>query len=271
MPPLPPLLYGTAWKKDRTAALVEQAVLLGFRGIDTACQPKHYSEAGVGQALKALAAVGIGRDQLFLQTKFTSLDGQDPARVPYDPRAPLAEQVKQSFAASLKNLGTDHLDSWVLHSPLRTLAETMEVWGAMEAVRAAGGARMLGLSNCYDLDELKEVHAAAAVKPSVLQNRFYAQTGYDAELRAFCEDNGMRYQSFWTLSANPHLLASPAVQGLARRLGRTPAQVLFRYLNQRGVVPLTGTTSPQHMKEDLAILEFELAPADLAAVDGLLR
>lgn len=272
MPPtaMPALLYGTAWKKDRTAELVEKAVLLGFRGIDTACQPKHYSESGVGQALKSLAARGLGREHLFLQTKFTSVDGQDPARVPYDPDAPLAEQVAQSFAASQKNLGTDFVDSLVLHSPMRTFAETRAVWNAMEAVRGAGGARALGVSNCYDLDVLRALYDAAAVKPSVLQNRFYAGSGYDVELRAFCRGHGIRYQSFWTLTANPHLLGSPAVQGPARRLGKTPAQVLFRYLHQQGVVPLTGTTSEKHMKEDLDILDFELSSGDLDAIAALL-
>lgn len=272
MPPpaMPPLLYGTAWKKDRTASLVEQAVTLGFRGIDTACQPKHYSEPGVGAALKALAGKGIGREALFLQTKFTPIDGQDPARVPYDPAAPLAEQVAQSFASSLKNLGTATVDSLVLHSPLRTFEATMDVWQAMEAVRLAGGARMLGLSNCYDLDVFKEIHSAASVKPSVLQNRFYAQSGYDKELRAWCAGNGVRYQSFWTLSANPHLLESGPVAGLARSLGKTPAQVLLRFLNQRGVVPLTGTTSEAHMKEDLDILSFELASSDVERIEALL-
>lgn len=270
MTAMPALLYGTAWKKDRTAELVEKAVRLGFRGIDTACQPKHYSEPGVGQALKALAAAGIGRDTLFLQTKFTSLDGQDPARVPYDPDAPLAEQVAQSFAASQKNLGTDYVDSLVLHSPMRTFAETLEVWGAMELVRAAGGARALGVSNCYDPGAFRALYDAAAVKPSVLQNRFYADSGYDVELRAFCRGHGVRYQSFWTLTANPHLLRGPAVQGPARRLAKTPAQVLFRFLHQVDVVPLTGTTSEEHMKEDLDVLGFELSEADVAGIAGSL-
>lgn len=270
MTAMPELLYGTAWKKERTADLVEKALRLGFRGIDTACQPKHYSEPGVGEAVARVAKSGIGRAEIFLQTKFTPIDGQDPARVPYDPAAPLAQQVAQSFAASQKNLGTDYVDSLVLHSPLRTFAETMEVWAAMEAVRAAGGARALGLSNCYDLDVLTAVHEAAAVKPAVLQNRFYAQSGYDVDLRAWCLDHGVRYQSFWTLSANPHLLGSSVVRALARDLGKTPAQILLRYLHQRGVVPLTGTTSEAHMKEDLDILGFGLPAKAVADVEALL-
>ncbi len=265
---MPKLLYGTAWKGDRTAALVEQAVLAGFRGVDTACQPKHYSEPGVGRALAALAGKGVAREALFLQTKFTPVDGQDPSRLPYDPDAPVARQVEQSFAASLKNLGTGYLDSLLLHSPLETLEDTLEAWRVMEKFHRAGGARLLGISNCYEPAFMAELHRAADVKPSVLQNRFYARTGYDAELRAWCLDNGLRYQSFWTLTANPHILADPAVLAIARDRGKTPAQVLFGFLSRQGVVPLTGTTSGEHMREDLEAPDIALSAEDVA---GLLR
>ena len=98
--PMPWIVYGTAWKKERTAGLVEQAVKAGFRGIDTACQPRHYREDGVGEALDRLREQGIGRESLFLQTKFTPPEGQDPETVPYDPKAPVGEQVAQSFEVS---------------------------------------------------------------------------------------------------------------------------------------------------------------------------
>ena len=103
---MPPIIYGTAWKQERTEALVVQALRAGFRAIDTACQPKHYHEPGVGAALAACQREGIRREEVYLQTKFTSLSGHDPQRIPYDPSASLPEQVAQSFAASLRNLLT---------------------------------------------------------------------------------------------------------------------------------------------------------------------
>jgi diketogulonate reductase-like aldo/keto reductase len=116
---MPKLIYGTAWKKERTAALVEQAVAAGFRGIDTACQPKHYHEAGVGEGIADCISRGlVTRPELYLQTKFTSLDGQDPQRIPYDPKVSLSDQVSQSFQVSLANLQTTYLDCLVLHSPM---------------------------------------------------------------------------------------------------------------------------------------------------------
>lgn len=268
--PMPGILYGTAWKKDDTARLVALALRCGFRGIDTACQPKHYNEAGVGAVVAESGDDTLTRADLFLQTKFTPLSGQDPARVPYDPRASLPEQVEQSFATSLQNLRTSYLDCLILHSPLPTLDQTLTVWRSLECLVERGGVRRIGLSNCYDLAQLTALVSRARVPPAVLQNRFYAETGYDREIRAFCRDRGIIYQSFWTLTANPVLLGHPALVRIARREGRTSAQVLFRFLSQVGAVPLTGTRQESHMREALAIFEFTLTQADCQSLEGIL-
>jgi diketogulonate reductase-like aldo/keto reductase len=270
----PRILYGTAWKKQRTEELVSQAIACGFRGIDTACQPKHYYEAGVGAAVAASMRSGVERSQLYLQTKFTSLGGQDPKQVPYDRDAPLAEQVAQSIEVSLRNLQTHYLDCLVLHSPMRNMRDTEEVWQAMQASFASGTVRQLGISNCYDLSVLQHLHRWASVKPAVVQNRFYAETDYDVGIRSFCREHGILYQSFWTLTANPHVLAHEHTAWLAAKYHVTPAQVLFRYLTGIGIVPLSGTTSPVHMREDLAIFDFTLTDAErdsMGTLFGTLR
>jgi len=267
---MPQILYGTAWKKSDTERLVAAALRLGFRGIDTACQPKHYEEPGVGAAVAAALATGrIARQDLYLQTKFTPVSGQDALRVPYDPRAPVADQVAQSFEVSLRNLRTDYVDGLVLHSPLPTERLTNEAWRAMELVAMAGKARQLGVSNCYQIQQLDAIYTAARVKPAVLQNRFCAETRYDHGLREYCREHGIVYQSFWTLTANPQIPGHHAVTDLAERYQRTAAQLLFRYLTQIGVVPLTGTRSEAHMREDLAIFEFQLADTELARLGAL--
>lgn len=266
---MPRLIYGTAWKKQRTAEWVSLALALGFRGIDTACQPKHYYEPGVGEALHAAFELGLGREQIYLQSKFTPLSGQDPQQVPYDPNVSLDQQVAQSFQKSLANLRTGYLDGLVLHSPLPDRQQSMAAWQAMETVALSGGARQLGISNCYDPALFKFLYEAATVKPAVLQNRFYADSHYDIELRKFCRAHNVIYQSFWTLTANPGILANAVIKTLAERYRRSPAQILFRYLTQIGVVPLTGTTSEQHMRDDLAIFEFELKREECAGIDGL--
>lgn len=268
---VPRILYGTAWKKDRTAGLVEQALAAGFRGIDTASQPKHYDEAGVGAGVKAAMAGGLlARGDVYLQTKFTPLGGHDPARIPYDPTAPLALQVAQSFQRSQANLGVEVVDCLVLHSPLGNPAELREVWQAMETLFDSGKVRQLGISNCTSPQLFRTLCESVRVKPAVIQNRFYDQTGYDVAIRDHCHQHGILYQSFWTLTANPEILAHPVVRGLMDKYGKTAPQVFFRYLSLRGIVPLTGTTSAQHMREDLDAFRFTLTEEECRSVDELL-
>jgi diketogulonate reductase-like aldo/keto reductase len=266
---VPQIIYGTAWKKAATESLVSLAIQKGFRGIDTACQPKHYDEPGVGAGIAASIKNGVTRPDLYLQTKFTSLSGQDPDRIPYDPQAPLPDQVTQSIAASLKNLRTDYLDCVLLHSPMPTMSQTLVLWRTLESFVDNGQIRQLGISNCYRLAELESLHQAARIKPAVLQNRFYADTHYDREIRIYCNQSQIIYQSFWTLSANPHLLTHKTMTALAGEHGRTTAQILFRYLVAMGVVPLTGTKSEAHMGDDLAIFSFELTDDEIASIDAL--
>jgi diketogulonate reductase-like aldo/keto reductase len=266
---VPGIMYGTAWKKTDTQRLVQIAIQRGFRGIDTACQPKHYNEAGVGAGVTAGLNSGRSRGDLYLQTKFTPVSGQDPRQLPYDPTASLPEQIAQSFAASLRNLQTDYVDCLILHSPLPTAQRTLAAWHALESLVDAGGVRQLGVSNCYSIAELEHLWHYARIKPAVVQNRFHAETGYDREIRAFCSQQRIVYQSFWTLTANPHVLAHAAITSLAATHKRTPPQILFRYLTQIGVVPLTGTRSETHMSEDLSIFEFELTAAERRTVDRI--
>eukprot|EP00200_Dunaliella_tertiolecta_P003861 CAMPEP_0202344464 /NCGR_PEP_ID=MMETSP1126-20121109/4135_1 /ASSEMBLY_ACC=CAM_ASM_000457 /TAXON_ID=3047 /ORGANISM="Dunaliella tertiolecta, Strain CCMP1320" /LENGTH=289 /DNA_ID=CAMNT_0048935659 /DNA_START=60 /DNA_END=929 /DNA_ORIENTATION=- len=268
---MPKLIYGTAWKKERSADLVYNALVTGFRGIDTACQPKHYREDLVGQGIaRAMKDKSIKREDLFIQTKFTSLAGQDPAAIPYDRNAPLAEQVRQSFNRSLENLQTAYVDSLVLHSPMPTVSETMEIYRVFETFHASGSAKQLGISNIYSLDALAAIFKAASVKPAVVQNRFYQQTGYDKDIRRFCKDNNIRYQSFWSLTANPHLLASNALKSVAKRLNITPEQAMYKLLMSLGITPLDGTTNSEHMKEDLAVLSLpELTAQEVEAFSSL--
>lgn len=268
---MPRIIYGTAWKKQATAGLVELALRTGFRGIDTACQPKHYDERGVGDGIAAAIQAGVlTREQLYLQTKFTPLSGQDPQKIPYDAMADLAEQVRQSFQASLVNLQTSYLDGLILHSPLVDRQQLLQVWQAMEERVQAGHVRQIGISNCYDPALFKFLYHAADIKPALIQNRFYADTGYDAEIRIFCQQHGVIYQSFWTLTANPGVLADAIIKHLAVQYRRSPAQIFFRYLTQQDMIPLTGTRSLSHMKDDLAIFEFELSAQECRQIGNLL-
>ncbi len=267
---IPQILYGTAWKKDRTAPLVATAIRSGFRGIDTACQPKHYNEPGVGEGIALALDTGLTRSDLYIQSKFTPVRGQDPGNIPYDPSASLAQQVSQSLIASLRNLRTDVLDCLLLHSPLQTEAQMREVWQAMEAGVDSGSVRQLGISNCYELEDLEWLYQAARIKPAVVQNRFYQETGYDRSIRTFCRERGILYEGFWIITANPHLLAHSVFQNLAAHYQCSPAHILFRALIQNDIIPLIGTTSEAHMHEDQEIFNFELTQSECAQIDKLM-
>jgi len=268
--PLPTFIYGTAWKKDATTRLVEAAVDSGFRAIDTANQLKHYDEARVGDALLALRKKGIRREDLFLQTKFTSIGGQDE-RLPYDPSADPATQVRQSFESSLKHLHADTLDSYVLHGPAyrRGLApEDWAVWGAMEELCRAGKTKMLGASN-VSAEQLALLCAKATMKPVVVQNRCFAVTGWDHHVRKLCREQGIAYEGFSLLTANQEFLGAPEIHAAARRVGAGVAQVIFRFAQQIGMIPLTGTTDQQHMKDDLQCEKFSLTPEELQQIETI--
>jgi diketogulonate reductase-like aldo/keto reductase len=263
---VPRLIYGTAWKEERTAALTRLAIESGFRGIDTANQRRHYDEAGVGEGLRAAGTLGI-----FLQTKFTSLDGQD-ARLPYERNARVSVQVAQSVESSLRHLGVETIDSYLLHGPSapdRFTAEDWEAWAAMEAAHGAGKVRLLGVSN-VTLRHLAPLYERAKVLPSVVQNRCFARMGWDRALRQFCREHGIAYQAFSLLTANPEVLRHPKVRALCERTGKTAAQVVFRFALEVGMIALTGTTSARHMAEDLGVYDFALEPAEVDAIEQLM-
>jgi diketogulonate reductase-like aldo/keto reductase len=267
---VPRFLYGTAWKEDRTRPLVEQALAAGFRGIDTANQRKHYHEAAVGEAVAAAISAGlVTRDDLFLQTKFTFRDGQDH-RLPYDPAAPIATQVEQSFTSSQQHLGADVIDSYLLHGPTRRdglYEPDWEAWRAMEALHDAGRVRLLGVSN-VTLGQLRLLCEGARVRPRFVQNRCYAVRGWDRSLRTYCAANGMTYQGFSLLTANRDVLAHPEVAKIARRHGRSVPEVVFRFALDAGMVVLTGTTNADHMRADLDALNFRLDPRETELIEN---
>lgn len=182
--------------------------------------------------------------------------------MPYDANASIAEQVHTSIKTSLHNLRPSadlssvddaYIDTLVIHSPLRTLEQTLEAWTALETY-VPHKIRNLGISNCT-LSILRELNSSAQikVKPAVVQNRFYEDTLFDVPLRDFCRKNQIIYQSFWTLTANPDLVRSDPVQQLAAQIGLSPAAALYTLVMGLGdITVLNGTKNTERMVEDLA-------------------
>jgi diketogulonate reductase-like aldo/keto reductase len=268
---VPRVLYGTAWKEERTQELVELALRSGFRGIDTANQRRHYHEAAVGKAISAAIADGlVVRENLFLQTKFTFRRGQDH-RLPYDPTAPIRSQVEQSFDSSIEHLSVETIDSYVLHGPASSAGLTPDDWAAwqsMESIHDSGRVGLLGVSN-VSFDQLQSLCAGARIRPTFVQNRCYASSGWDRQVRQFCKSNGIVYQGFSLLTANRNVLASSGIKRIALDHGRTIQQIVFRFATEVGMIPLTGTTSGHHMQADLDIFDFHLSRDEIEQIEQM--
>jgi diketogulonate reductase-like aldo/keto reductase len=138
----------------------------------------------------------------------------------------------------------------------------------MEGLYRSEKTKMIGISNVA-AEQLTQLCAQAKVKPMVVQNRCFAALGWDMEVREICRANGILYQGFSLLTANREVLAAPEIHRIAGRLGAGIAQVVFRFAVQIGMLPLTGTTSPQHMKEDLQAEQFELSAEELQRIETI--
>ncbi len=225
----------------------------------------------MGEALAVAYRSGVvTRGELFLQTKFTYRPGQDH-RLPYDPSAKFAVQVAQSMASSLEHLGTGYVDSYVLHGPASDYGWTKidaAVWEAMQKERDDGRTPLLGVSN-VGLHHLEQM-VAQGEAPAVVQNRCYARFGWDREVRAFCRRRGILYQGFSFLTANVEVLHHPVVREIAARMAATAAQVVFAFARAIGILPLTGTSSFEHMRQDLESAGLELSAVQIEKIERLL-
>ncbi len=270
-PSIPPIIYGTAWKENNTQRFVVDALKIGFRGIDTANQRKHYFEEGVGLAIQQfLKSSSKTRADLFLQTKFTSANGQDDQK-PYDEFDSLTNQVKQSFASSLTHLQTDYIDSYILHGPTLSrgiIDADLEIWQAMETLVHEGRVKFLGISN-INIQQVEELYKKVSIKPSFIQNRCFAISRWDQDVRLFSQKHQIIYQGFSLLTANQPYILSPYMQSLAVKYDKTIPQIAFRFALHIGILPLTGTTDPKHMRDDLDINDFELSSEEVQQLENI--
>ncbi|KAK9774969.1 putative Aldo-keto reductase [Seiridium cardinale] len=285
---IPAVIYGTAFKFDKSADLVLSALKAGFRGIDTAGSLHAYREKLVGDAISTAIADGIvQRHELWIQTKFSRFkEGRDPAVYPYDVSANTAVRVQQSIQSSMKNLRTTYLDSLIMHSPCPTIEETLATWEAMEAY-VPSKVGILGISN-VDLATLSTLYEAAAVKPTIVQNLFtenmaaspnpdfpadlpYPVDRYDKGVRQFCAAHGIAYTPWGLLWGNPTLMEKlDVLEELASKVGITKQVACFgcmRSLAGPRISILCGTQQISRMNETLtgmALIDEYLAGSDEA-------
>ena len=232
---------------------VTTALDLGYRHVDTAAFYKN--EASVGQAVRAS---GLPREKLFLTTKVWNTERG-------------YEKAKASILASLNRMGLDYLALCLIHWPaiLRQYPDwedlNRDTWRAFTDLYAAGKLRAVGVSNFkpHHLRALME----AGVKPMVNQIELHPGQP-QTETLEFCRANGILVEA-WSPMGRGALLEHPLITGIAARLGRTPAQVCIRWCLQKGAVPLPKSVTPARIRENAAVFDFSLSPADMGALDGM--
>jgi 2,5-diketo-D-gluconate reductase A len=233
---------------DETERAVLAAIEAGYRSIDTAAL--YGNEEGVG---RAVASCGLPREELFVSTKLWN-DDQG-----YD-------STLRAFDASLRRLGLDHVDLYLVHWPKPSLDRYVETWRAFEALAADGRARAIGVSN-FPVAHLQRLLDETRVVPAVNQIELHTRLQQES-LRRFHAAHGIVTEA-WSPLGQGQALAHPVVTDLARRLGRTPAQVVLRWHVQLGNVVIPKSTTPSRIRENLALFDFALDEADMVALARL--
>jgi diketogulonate reductase-like aldo/keto reductase len=234
---------------EETKQAVTEALKAGYRLIDTA--QGYRNEEGVGAAI---AESDVPRDELFITTKLTNSEqGYDNALAAFD--------------GSMKKLGIDVLDLFLIHWPLPMFDEYVETWRAFERLLADGRVRSIGVSN-FEIPHLERLLAETNVTPAVNQIELHPQFPQD-ELRAFDEEHAILTESWGPLGQGKGLLEDPHIVEVAQRKDRTPAQVVLRWHLQLGCVVIPKSVNPDRIRENIEVFDFELDDADMAEIAGV--
>ena len=231
---------------EETKQAVAEAIKVGYRLIDTA--QGYRNEEGVGAAL---AESDVPRDELFITTKLTNSEhGYDTTLAAFD--------------GSMKKLGLDVLDLFLIHWPLPMFDQYVETWRAFERLLADGRVRSIGVSN-FEIPHLQRLLAETDVKPTVNQIELHPEFPQE-ELRAYHDEHGILTESWGPLGQGKGLLENPDIVEVARRKGRTPAQVVLRWHVQLGCVVIPKSVHPDRMRENIELFDFELDAGDMADI-----
>ena len=236
---------------DEAEAAVAEALRCGYRLVDTAYA--YRNEAGVGRGLRAS---GVPRDEVFVTSKFNrewhSVNG-----------------VAETFRASVQRLGVDYLDLLLIHWPNPVQGRYVDAWRGLSRLLDDGLVRAIGLSN-FKPAHIDRLLAETGVVADVNQVELNPTLTRDA-IRAYDAGHGIVTQSWGPLGRGGDLLREPAITDVARRLARTPAQVVLRWHLELGLTAVPKSSDPRRMRENLDVFDFDLTPAEVAAISGLDR
>jgi 2,5-diketo-D-gluconate reductase A len=235
-----------------TERAVREALEVGYRHIDTA--EMYGNEKGVGEAIRAS---GVDRGDVYVTSKLNN-SFHEP------------DEAREAFDRTLSELGFDHVDLFLIHWPLPTLydGDYVSTWKTLEEFRADGRSRSIGLSN-FQVEHLERLAAETDTVPAVNQIELHPYF-QNREVRSYGEEHGIATEA-WSPIAQGDVLDDPLVTQIAAKLGRTPAQVVLRWHVQRGNIVFPKSVTPERIRENFEIFDFEVEPADLEQIDGLDR
>jgi 2,5-diketo-D-gluconate reductase A len=236
----------------QTEAAVTHALQAGYRHIDTA--QLYRNEAEVGQAI---SKSGLSRGEVFVTTKLNNGEHRP-------------DDARRAFDSSLKALGTDYVDLFLIHWPLpaRYDGDFVSTWRTLEEFYADGRARSIGVSN-FQPHHLRRIHTEGEITPAVDQVEVNPYLTQD-ELRRFCAEHQIAVEA-WSPLGRGNVLNDPTIDDIARRYGKTPAQVVLRWHIERGDIVFPKSVSAARIRENIDIFDFELAGEDVEAISALNR
>ncbi|EHI11209.1 aldo/keto reductase [Mycolicibacterium thermoresistibile] len=235
---------------DQTAAAVRTALDAGYRHIDTA--QMYGNERGVAEGIRD---AGLDRGEVFITSKLNN-----PYHRPDDAR--------RAFDRTLTELGSDYVDLFLIHWPLPMHydGDFVSTWKTLEEFAADGRARSIGVSN-FEPAHLDLLAAETSTVPAVNQVEIHPYFGNN-DVRRYCAEHGIAVEA-WAPIAKGRVADDPVIAGIADRLGRTPAQVTLRWHIQRGDIVLPKSVTPERVRSNIALFDFELSDADMAAISAL--
>ena len=235
-----------------TAAAVSTALEAGYRHIDTA--EMYGNEAEVGEAI---ARSGLDRGEVFVTSKLSN-DAHEP------------DEARQAFDETLKALGTDYVDLFLIHWPLPTRygGDFVQTWRTLEEFYREGRARSIGVSN-FQPHHLRRLHSESQVPPAVNQIEVHPYLTQD-DVRTFCAEHQIAIEA-WSPIAQGEVLGDPEIATIAERTGKSPAQVVLRWHIQRGDIVFPKSVTPARIRENIDIFDFELSGEDVEAISALNR
>lgn len=229
---------------------VSVALRTGYRLIDTASL--YQNEAGVGRAIKAS---GIDRSDIFVTTKLWNSDQG-------------AKNVRPAFLESLKRLGLEYIDLYLIHWPMPAVGLYVETWKEFEKLQAEGLVRSIGVSN-FTVETLDELKKQSTVVPAVNQIELHPYLP-QRHLRDYAATNGIQIESWRPIGGGQSsLLDEPLLKSLGERYGKSPAQIVLRWHLQHDLVVIPKSTHEERIRQNFDVFDFELSSEDMRAIDGL--